>query len=439
MFCRSTALSSKGFSQVFMYLLELYCMEPKYPWPVNVLLGVVEGFYGPPWGWVERLSFVEFLSRVGLNAYIYGPKWDPYHREWWRAPYGEGFLDGLSMLVEAGLKYGVEVVFAVSPGLDVDYSSESDALALVRKLSRVMELGIDSVAVFLDDIPSVLRGRGFRTLAEAQAHLVNRVLRELRPRSLILCPTYYYGIREDYLRELGSKLDPEVRVMWTGMWVASHRISEEDLTRVAEVLGRKPFIWDNYPVNDYFTVNGLTRLHIGPVKGRVRGLTRYVSGYVANLANQPELSKVPVYTIAEALQSEGYNPDRSLEQAIDSLVNRSARYYFKRFAEFNKATFMDLNEETVTRENSDEVLEVVRELRDRLSNRELLREVEPVLSKMESIARYARGEVQTLSWRVQTAGEYDPPITAERMMSDVFGVVARRIPWYSSAYRKPWG
>jgi len=419
--------------------LRLYCRRSRYPRLVYVLLGVVEGFYGPPWGWVERLSFVEFLGRVGLNAYIYGPKWDPYHREWWRAPYDQYFTDRLSMLVEAGVKYGVEVVFAVSPGLDVDYSSEDDSLALVRKLSRVMELGVNSVAVFLDDIPPVLRGRGFKTLAEAQASLANRVLRELRPRSLILCPTYYYGIREDYLRELGSKLDPEVHVMWTGMWVASHRISEEDLTRVAEVLGRKPFIWDNYPVNDYFTVNGLTRLHIGPVKGRARGLTRYVSGYVANLANQPELSKVPIYMVAEALQSEGYDPERSLEQAIDSLVNRSARYYFKRFAKFNKATFMDLNEETVTRESSDEVLEVVRELRDRLANRELLREVEPVLSKMEAIARYAKGELQTLSWRVQTAGEYDPPITAERMVSDVFGVVARRVPWYSSAYRRPWG
>ena len=412
--------------------------SPRYPRLVHVLLGVVEGFYGPPWGWVERLSFVEFLGRVGLNAYIYGPKWDPYHREWWRAPYDAGFMDRLSAMVEAGLKYGVEVVFAVSPGLDIDYSSEDDVMVLVRKLSRVMELGIGSVAVFLDDIPPVLRGRGFKTLAEAQASLANRVLRELRPRSLILCPTYYYGIREDYLRELGSRLDPEVHVMWTGMWVTSHRISEEDLTRVAEVLGRKPFIWDNYPVNDYFTVYGLTRLHLGPIKGRARGLPKYVSGYVANLANQPELSKIPVYTVAEALQSEDYDPDRSLGQAIDALVNRSARYYFRRFAEFNRATFMDLNEETVTRENSDEVLELVRELRERLTNRELLREVEPVLGKMEAIARYARGEVRTLSWRVQTAGEYDPPITNERMVSDVFGVVARRVPWYSSAYRRPW-
>jgi len=226
--------------------------------------------------------------------------------------------------------------------------------------------------------------------------------------------------------------------MWTGMWVASYRVSEEDLTKVAEVLGRKPFIWDNYPVNDYFTVNGLTRLHLGPIKGRARGLPKYISGYVANLANQPELSKIPTYTIAEALQSENYDPSRSLAQAVDTLVNRSARYYFKRFAEFNKATFMDLDEETVTGENSDEVLEVARELRDRLTSRELLREVEPVLSKMEAIARYAKGEVQALSWRVQTAGEYDPPITTERMVSDVFGVVARKVPWYSSAYRRPW-
>jgi|GEM_PF-4493176 hyaluronoglucosaminidase len=62
-------------------------------------------------------------------------------------------MDRLSAMVEAGLKYGVKVVFAVSPGLDIDYSSEDDVMVLVRKLSRVMELGIGSVAVFLDDIP----------------------------------------------------------------------------------------------------------------------------------------------------------------------------------------------------------------------------------------------------------------------------------------------
>ncbi|MEM1918218.1 MAG: beta-N-acetylglucosaminidase domain-containing protein, partial [Sulfolobales archaeon] len=244
-----------------------------------MLLGVVEGFYGPYWDWVERINIMEYLSRIGFNAYIYAPKWDPRHRDWWRIPYEPVFADRLSMLLDSASRYGIRVVFALSPGLDIDYSSEHDVRLLVKKLSWVMELGVEDLAVFLDDIPPVLRGKGFKTLAEAQASLVNKLFRELRPKSLVFCPTYYYGLREDYMREIGEIVDPEIHIVWTGMWVASHKIDVGDLESVAKLLKRKPFIWDNYPVNDYFTVYGITRLHLGPLKNRPSEFLKYVSGY----------------------------------------------------------------------------------------------------------------------------------------------------------------
>lgn len=402
-----------------------------------MLLGVVEGFYGSAWDWVERINLMEFLSRAGLNTYIYAPKWDPRHRDWWRVPYEPGFADRLSMLVDSASRYGIRVVFALSPGLDIDYSSEHDVGLLMKKFSWVMELGIEDLAVFLDDIPPVLRGRGFKTLAEAQSSLVNRLVRELRPKSLVFCPTYYYGLREDYTRELGALVDPEIHIVWTGMWVASHKIDVEDLESVAKLLNRKPFIWDNYPVNDYFTVYGITRLHLGPLRNRPGEFTRYISGYASNSMNQYEASKIPLYTVAEALLSTSYDPEKSLSDAIDRVLNKSSRYWFKEFVEFNRASFMDLRERTITRENSGEVFELVRELRESVRNRKLIKEIDPVLSKMESIAKYSRGEVSYLSWRIQTSGEYNPPITTERMLKEVFGVVARLVPWYSKAYVKP--
>ncbi|MEM0066037.1 MAG: protein O-GlcNAcase [Sulfolobales archaeon] len=402
-----------------------------------MLLGVVEGFYGPSWDWVERINIMEFLSRVGLNTYIYAPKWDPRHRNWWRIPYEPVFADRLSMLLDSASRYGIRVVFALSPGLDIDYSSEHDARLLVKKFSWVMELGIEDIAVFLDDIPPVLRGGGFKTLAEAQASLVNKLLRELRPKSLVFCPTYYYGLRDDYMREIGELVDPEIHIVWTGMWVASHKIDVGDLESVAKLLKRKPFIWDNYPVNDYFTVYGITRLHLGPLRNRPREFTKYISGYTSNPMNQYEASKIPLYTIAEALLSASYDPEKSLSNAVDYVLNKGSRYWFKKFVEFNRASFMDLAEQTITRENADEVIELVRELRETTKNRKLVKEVDSVLSKMESVAKYSKGEVPHLNWRVQTSGEYRPPITTERMLKEVFGVVARLTPWYSKAYVKP--
>ncbi len=42
---------------------------------------VVEGFYGTPWSQEERLDQIKMYGEYKMNAYIYAPKSDPYHRE----------------------------------------------------------------------------------------------------------------------------------------------------------------------------------------------------------------------------------------------------------------------------------------------------------------------------------------------------------------------
>ncbi len=400
-------------------------------------IGVVEGFYGPYWNLRDRISMIEFLSRIEMDLYIYGPKWDPYHRKWWRNPYPIDTLNEFVTLIDVGRKFGVEVAIALSPGLDIDYSSRDDVNLLIHKFALLMDLGVDIIALFLDDIPPVVRG-GFRSLAEAQAHLANTVFRELRPRKMILCPTFYYGVDEKYLKELGQLLDPEISVMWTGPRVCSIKISLEDLERVNAALGRKPFVWDNYPVNDYFTCRGITRLHVGPFRGRDPELLKNIDGYTANPANQVECSKIALYTAASMLfEGTSYDPEKAMREAVALLFNKSARYWVERFIEFNKANFMSLNEEEITRTNAEEVLEIVKNVRETVRNKQFLSEIEPVLNKMETIARYALGQKVELSWRIQTSGEYNPPIPSDRMVKEMFGAVVRRIPWYAEAYPKP--
>ncbi len=402
-------------------------------------LGVVEGFYGPLWSLEDRLSVVDFASRIGMKIYIYGPKWDPYHRKFWRNPYPPKYLDELRTFVDWCLKLGIEPVIAISPGLDIDYSSERDIAMLVRKLEEFLEMGVRTLALFLDDIPPTLRGKGFKTLAEAQAYLANRVVEALSPDKLIMCPTHYYGYREPkYLEELGKLLDPKVELMWTGMFVCSPTIKRDDVEGFERITGRKPFIWDNYPVNDYFTCRGITRLHLAPIKGRDPDLLSAVSGYTLNPANQVECSKIVLYTASELfLGGSSYDPRKALKEGIARVVNRSARFWFERFVEFNKAAFFDLDEKEINECNADEALEIVKNLRESLSIPKLLAEVEPVLNKMEAIARYAKGETRYLSWRVQTAGEYNPPLPRESMEKEMFGCAPRRIPWYAKAYPTP--
>ncbi|MEW6105897.1 MAG: beta-N-acetylglucosaminidase domain-containing protein, partial [Bacillota bacterium] len=95
--------------------------------------GIVEGFYGKPWTHDERMDMLSFMSQIGMNAYIYAPKDDPYHRHRWRAPYPEDLLAHLSELASHARKHGITFIFAVSPGLSLRYSDRRDQDALVAK------------------------------------------------------------------------------------------------------------------------------------------------------------------------------------------------------------------------------------------------------------------------------------------------------------------
>jgi hypothetical protein len=41
-------------------------------------LGIIEGFFGPPWTWQEREAYAPYLKSHGYAFYIYAPKGDPF-------------------------------------------------------------------------------------------------------------------------------------------------------------------------------------------------------------------------------------------------------------------------------------------------------------------------------------------------------------------------
>src|SRR5581483_8498579 len=83
--------------------------------------GVIEGFYGPPWSHAERLDLIRFCGAHGFTTWVHAPKDDPYHRRRWREGDPEAELAQLAELVAACEQAGVELAYALAPGLDVDY------------------------------------------------------------------------------------------------------------------------------------------------------------------------------------------------------------------------------------------------------------------------------------------------------------------------------
>ena len=127
--------------------------------------------------------------------------------------------------------------------------------AFIAKVRSLDAIGIDDLAILFDDT----RG-DMPELAAREAEIVHAAMANTRADRVLMCPTYYsddrmldvvFGERPaGYLQDLGRRLDPRVGVFWTGEEICTREFSPGHLDRVTEALGRKPTLWDNYPVND---------------------------------------------------------------------------------------------------------------------------------------------------------------------------------------------
>ncbi len=287
------------------------------------LRGIVEGFYGQPWTQAVRIDMLQFCAGNGLNAYIYAPKDDPYHRAKWRQPYPDADCARLQELVRAAQAGGVHFIFAVSPGLDISYEGEAaaqDRELLLAKLDSMYALGVRDFAIFFDDIPAEAKdGKG-----AAQAQLVNRMEEQMRARHpgeqlmFFTVPTEYYrqdmeqdGQPRTYTREFARSLAADIIVLYTGEGVALGDLTAGQLQAADNLYGRQLGLWWNYPVNDYAT----TARALGPVEKLPAEPSLPAVFY--NPMEQPQLSKIALATGAAcAADPAAYEPEKAWREAL---------------------------------------------------------------------------------------------------------------------------
>ncbi|HUH08886.1 MAG TPA: beta-N-acetylglucosaminidase domain-containing protein [Egibacteraceae bacterium] len=312
--------------------------------PSMALRGTIEGFFGSPWTHAERMDQLAFYGDVKMNTYIYAPKDDPYHRDRWREPYPADKLAELSELIAQAAAHHVDFTFALSPGVSICYSSEADYETLVAKLHTLYEAGVRAFSIPLDDLDldgwhwacaedaAAYGASDERTHGRAQVDLLNRIQRDfLNPlpetRPLQMVPTQYDDLADTaYKAELRSGgwnggLDERIVVMWTGTDVVPTAITNAEAATAASasVFGRKVFVWDNYPVNDYGRTTG--RLLLGSYQRREAGLSEHLVGIVSNPMNQAAASKVALWGLADFTWNDhAYDPDRAWTQAARYLA-----------------------------------------------------------------------------------------------------------------------
>lgn len=287
--------------------------------------GVIEGFYGRSWPWETRGKYANFLKANGFDFYIYAPKDDVYLRKQWREDWPESQMQSLIKLSSVYSDRGVAWGIGLSP-FEI-YLAFDDAAkeALRQKVKAINRLDPDILCVLLDDMKGDLP-----RLAERQAEVFQCIVDSSTARRFILCPTYYttdpilekiFGpMPEGYLEDLGRMLDPAVDLFWTGPEVCSTIYPESHLEAVTKRLGRKPFIWDNYPVND--SEKRSRRLLLRAYKNRPYQMAEWTAGHAANPMNQAWLSQIPLWTLAKSYSSkEGYEPHAALVEAAQTLCS----------------------------------------------------------------------------------------------------------------------
>jgi hypothetical protein len=287
-------------------------------------LGIIEGFFGLPWTWEERREAIAFLAPHGFSFYLYAPKADPWLRKSWQEPHPEAEMEALAGFRAHCRAHGVRFGLGLSPFELHLHEGEDWKRPLRRKLDMLAELAPDDLALLFDDMRGDSPG-----LARRQAAIVDFAAERGTAKRLLFCPSYYsddpildlaFGQRpEGYVEDVGRLVDPGIEIMWTGEEVCSAEYSPGHLERVAETLRRKPFLWDNYPVND--GARPSQHLHLRAFSGRPARIGPHLAGHGINPASQAVLSRVPALTLAASYaEGDSYEYGRAWEQAADAVL-----------------------------------------------------------------------------------------------------------------------
>ncbi len=266
-------------------------------------LGIIEGYFGRPWSFADRAAVMQALSTHGYRFFIYAPKADTFLRRRWQEPHPQEAQVALTAFSAACRAKGVRFGVGLSP-YEVYRNFDDNARATLRnRIAQLESLGLDDLAILFDD----MRG-DIPDLAERQATIMAFVAGCTRASRLIMCPSYYtddavldrvFGQRPaNYLEDLGRRLDKKIEIFWTGEEVCARAFSPGHLVDVTQRLGRKPFLWDNYPVNDGPRMSRF--LHLRGFTGRPASIASHVAAHAINPALQPHLSMIPALTLADS-------------------------------------------------------------------------------------------------------------------------------------------
>lgn len=268
--------------------------------------GVIEGLYDQEqgWSWEARHAYGVFCQQHGFGFYIYAPKNDPWLREQWAEPWPEDQWLALQRVCNNFKQHQVRFGIGFTPYHVRDLTPQVKQ-QLKSKIALTNQLKPEILSILFDDFSNDIPN-----LAQLQAEIAAFIAAESNAEQFIVAGTYYsrdalleriFGaMPQNYISDLGRCLDPAFDIFWTGDHVIALGFDQASLDDVAQQLRRKPFLWDNYPVNDPSWLKH--RLRLMPFNGRPWQLSQWSAGHAVNPMIQPWLSMLPLATLQDLYQ-----------------------------------------------------------------------------------------------------------------------------------------
>ncbi len=299
--------------------------------PVFPMRGVFEGGYGA-WDVEGRLKIIDWMGKVKLNSYLYGPKSDAKIRRRWRELYDDIEMFSFKRLMQRAKENHVQVGYVISPTQGIEYGGDEDFQTLMRKIKQMLSIGMKSIVVAFDDTLGMMYNESdrkkFANLGEAEAFLVNKVYDAVKAYDkeaiVVLVPEIYAGVHKiTYTETLVQKLNPDVYIGWTGLEIGSPKLDDKDVQAFIDFYKRPPGFGDNWG-SPY------------PFVGRAPDLHKHMTQFVMNPYNlqgeipimagvgssEPELMPIQGAALSDfSWNPHAYNPDDTLD--------RMSKMYFK--------------------------------------------------------------------------------------------------------------
>ena len=151
-----------------------------------------------------------------MNAYLYAPKEDPFHRVNWRDPWHADWIGEFTAMCGAADAHGVMIFAGIAPGLD--YDPDNDGAEFDTLLAKAMSLqtaGADAIVLMFDDIepPSATIDPVLLDEIALHAGIATRLAACLDVPTLIVPRIYADEISDaaaDSYHQLATALPPEM-------------------------------------------------------------------------------------------------------------------------------------------------------------------------------------------------------------------------------------